>query len=170
MASPKGSTKKSQKKTSKKPKPGPKALNRRSRVKYSALDPTYNLKTRADEINDIREYAKTIPDDMVDPKSGKLVKEWLNSFAEEHINANFKHKGVKIMKKVKEKRERYRANNRRNQDIYTKEKAQGKLNYIEDAKDTFNPDNAQDGFDVEEQYDENKGFYFWEDNKDEPED
>lgn len=102
---------------------------------------------------------------MVDPKTGKLVKEWLNSFVEEHINANFKHKGVKLMKKKEEKRERYRANNSRNKDIYTREKAQGKLNYIEDVKDTASKDVADD-FDLEMSIDEHKGFFFWQGEED----
>lgn len=64
------------------------------------------------------------------------------------------------MKKVAEKRERYRANNYRNEDIYTREKAQGKLNYIEDVKDQINKD-VEDEFDLETSIDDHKGFYDW---------
>lgn len=158
----KASMKKSTTKKSKKPKSGQKSTSRRARTKYPALNPSYNLKTRTDEISDIQSYASSIPDDLIDPKTGKLVKEFLNSFVEEHINANFKHKGMKLMKKKAEKRERYRANNSRNKDIYTREKAQGKLNYIEDIKD-LGKDNVADDFDLEMSPDTNKNFYFWQD-------
>lgn len=97
------------------------------------------------------EYAKDIPDGLIDPKSGKLVKEWLNSFVEEYVNANFNHKGIKIIKKTEGKRERYRANNYRNNDLYTKEKAQGMLNYLEDVKEPL-----VDDFDLELSLDEKK--------------
>ncbi len=158
--------KKSTKIKSKKPKNGPKSLNRRNRVKYPALNPSYNLKTRTDEITDVIEYAKNIPDDYRDPATGVLVKEFLNSFVEETINANFAHKGPKLLKNVEQKRERYRANNSRNKDIYTREKAQGKLNYIEDIKDKYTSEVA-DEFDLEMSVDENKDFYFWTDSNDE---
>ena len=154
----------SPKKKSAKPKSGPKSTNRRARTKYSALKPGYNLKTRTDEISDIQSYASSIPDDLIDKKTGKPVKEWLNSFVEEHINANFKHQGIKLMKKKNEKRERYRANNSRNKDIYTREKAQGKLNYIEDIKD-LGKDNVADDFDLEMSPDHNGDFYFWKENE-----
>lgn len=86
--------------------------------------------------------------------------EWLNSFVEEHINANFKHKGIKLMKKVAEKRERYRRNNSRNKDIYTREKAQGKLNYIEDIKDRSGIE-PQDDFDLEVSLDAKRAWCDW---------
>lgn len=152
--------KKSAKKISKKQKPGPKSSNRRSKTKYSALKPNYNLKTRTDEISDVWDYAKNIPEDLIDEKTGKPVLEWLNSFVEEHINANFKHKGIKLMKKVAEKRERYRRNNSRNKDIYTREKAQGKLNYIEDIKDRSGIE-PQDDFDLEVSLDAKRAWCDW---------
>lgn len=101
---------------------------------------------------------------MIDEKTGKPVLEWLNSFAEEFINANFLHKGVKLMKKVAEKRERYRRNNSRNKDIYTREKAQGKLNYIEDIKDRNNTE-PQDDFDLEAALDDKREWCDWKQRK-----
>ena len=96
---------------------------------------------------------------MVDPKTGVNVKEYLNSFVEEYVNANFKHRGPKIMKKVAEKRERYRRNNHRNDDIYTREKAQGALRYTEDIKNTA--DTIDETIDLESAIDNNGDFYFW---------
>lgn len=158
--------KKSTKKISKKQKTGQKSTDRRSKNKYPALNPNYNLKTRTDEISDILEYAKNIPDDLIDKRTGKPVKEWLNSFVEEHVNANFNHKGIKLMKSDEEKRERYRANNYRNKDIYTREKAQGKLNYIEDIKSESSKE-ITDDFDLELSLDKKDNFYDWDDeNKD----
>lgn len=103
---------------------------------------------------------------MIDKRTGKPVKEWLNSFVEEHVNANFNHKGIKLMKSDEEKRERYRANNYRNKDIYTREKAQGKLNYIEDIKSESSKE-ITDDFDLELSLDKKDNFYDWDDeNKD----
>jgi disulfide oxidoreductase YuzD len=161
MASTKVSSKKSPKSKSKKQKPGPKSTSRRSKNKYPALNTNYNLKTRRDELTDIQDYAKLIPDDAVDPVTGVKVKEWLNSFAEEYVNANFKHKGINIMTEDEEKRERYRANNYRNNDIYSREKAQGKLNYIEDTKEAKK--DIADESDLEADIDANKNFYYWQD-------
>ena len=65
-----------------------------------------------------------------DPKLAK----YLNEFNEEFVNASFK-KGKKHLHKSKElKRDSYNRNNARNRCIYTREKAQGALNYIEDVK------------------------------------
>ena len=58
----------------------------------------------------------------------------LNQFNEEYVNASFK-KGKKHLHKSKKlKLESYSRNNARNRCIYTREKAQGKLEYTEDIK------------------------------------
>lgn len=92
-----------------------KKKTRRSKVKYPALDPAYNLKTRT----------QLIDYDYTDQLSEK-DKEWLNAFTEEYTNANFAHKGKKIQKKKKHKKDSYDRNNARNRDILTRETAQGK--------------------------------------------
>lgn len=102
--------------------------NRRSKVKYPALDPTYNLKTRVPLID----Y------DYLDKLSDK-EKEWLNSFTEEYTNANFNHKGKKIQKRKKHTKDAYDRNNARNRDILTREIAQGAYIALEE-KHTYNPE------------------------------
>ncbi len=97
---------------------------RRSNVKYPALDPKYNLKTRQE----------LIEVDYIDQLNDK-EKEWLNSFNEEYVNANFNHKGKKLHKKAKQKKSCYSMNNARNRDILSREKASGAINYIEDMKE-----------------------------------
>lgn len=68
-------------------------------------------------------------------------KEWLNRFSQEYICANPNHKGEilhkekKYWSRPKEEKdgsEIYSKNNARNRCIYTKEKAQGCLDYLED--------------------------------------
>lgn len=99
----------------------PKAKNKRSRSKFPALEPKYNLKSRAE----LFDY------DYIDKLSDK-EKEWLNTFSEEFNNANFRH-GKKILHKSKAlKKDCYGMNNRRNRDILTREKAQGLLLYTEE--------------------------------------
>jgi hypothetical protein len=134
---------KGKRKTTKKViKPKKKKLNKRSNRKYPALDKTFNLKTRG-ELLDF-DYV-----DKLNPKE----KEWLNRFVEETVNASFpvKKKGTvskktgkksktvyntnKALNKTKAKRkEIYDSNNARNRCVYTRNKAQGKLDYVEDLK------------------------------------
>lgn len=99
--------------------------NRRSQQKYPALDPQYNLKTRADLIDQ----------DYVD-KLSESDKDWLNRFNEEYVNANFKHSGKKIHKTDTLRRDCYNRNNHRNRDILTRAKASGAAVYLEDLKGT----------------------------------
>lgn len=102
----------------------PKAKNKRSRNKYPALDPKYNLKSRSD----LYDF------DYLDKLSDK-EKEWLNTFSEEFNNANFNH-GKKILHKSKLlKKDCYGMNNRRNRDILTMQKAKGAILYIEELTD-----------------------------------
>lgn len=101
----------------------PKAKNKRSKNKFSALDPKLNLKSRAELIDF----------DYVDKLTDK-EKEFLNTFSEEFNNANFSH-GKKILHKSRAlKKDCYGMNNRRNRDILTRAKAMGNIEYIEDIK------------------------------------
>lgn len=98
-----------------------KKTNRRSKIQYASLKPEYNLKTRRDLID--YDYL-----DKLSPKE----KEWLAKFTEEYTNASFK-KGKKHLHKNKDgKKDCYDRNNARNRDIYTREKAQGSLEYFPD--------------------------------------
>lgn len=97
----------------------------RSGMKYPALDPKVNLKTRYDEIEDLASYADTLPEE---------AKAWLNAFSNEEICANFNHSGEKLNDQSDPKvRSRiYNRNNERNRCIMTRETAQGCMNYLED--------------------------------------
>lgn len=102
-------------------------MSRRERTKFPALKPELNLKTRFDLIDMDEKY-------WADLKKDPKAMEYLNSFNEEFVNASFK-KGKKHLHKTKnQRRDSYNRNNARNRCIYTREKAQGKLDYIEDLK------------------------------------
>lgn len=103
--------------------------NRRNKSKYPALKPDLNLKTRTDLID----Y------DYLDKLSDK-EKAWLNSFTEEYVGANMKHKGKKFHKTKAMKKDCYDRNNARNRCIYTKAKASGQIDYLEDLKNTYSLD------------------------------
>lgn len=64
--------------------------------------------------------------------------QWLNDFNEEYVNASFRKNKKHIHKTKSMKRDSYNRNNARNRCIYTREKAQGKLNYVEDLKIEMN--------------------------------
>jgi hypothetical protein len=98
-----------------------KKRNKRNQMKYPALDPSVNLKTRSELID--YDYIDKLSDEE---------KDWLNRFTTEYINASFKHEGKKIMKTKEKKRKAYKANNARNRCIWTKAKASGQYAYIED--------------------------------------
>lgn len=96
--------------------------NRRSRTKYPALHPNLNIKIRYDELTDI---------DYID-KLNDYEKQWLNDFLEESVNANLKHKG-KLLHNTKELSKKcYDRNNARNRDLYSKGRARGLCNYLND--------------------------------------
>lgn len=84
-----------------------------------------NLKSRYEEIEDLASYADSLPEE---------AKEWLNSFSNEEICANFKHNGPRIndVKDKKATKRIYDKNNARNRCIMTREKSQGTLNYLEE--------------------------------------
>lgn len=98
-----------------------KKRSRRSQTKYPALQPEFNLKTRYELID--FDYLKKLTDDE---------KEWLNNFMEEYANASFNHKGKKIHKEKKHKKDSYDRNNARNRDILTRLKASGQIEYLEE--------------------------------------
>lgn len=99
--------------------------SRRSRTKHPALDPSLNLKSRAEEIIDMCEYKDQLSDDELN---------WLNRFSEEYVCANLKHPGKKLHRKAHHKKAVYKKNNSRNKCILTKEKAKGNIAYLEDLK------------------------------------
>jgi hypothetical protein len=82
-----------------------------------------NLKTRYEEIEDIASYFHTLP---------PSAKNFMHSFVEEYVNANFKHKGKPIYTEVDDKRAIYNRNNARNRDILTRSKASGQYIAIDD--------------------------------------
>lgn len=94
---------------------------------FAALDPTLNLKSRYNEIEDLASYAHTLPLE---------AKEWLNSYSEEEIIGNRYHKGQKLndFEDPKTRSRIYNRNNARNRCILTREEAQGTLNYISELE------------------------------------
>jgi hypothetical protein len=99
--------------------------SRRSRVKFPALKPQYNLKSRYELIADC-DYLHKLSEEE---------KAWLNAFNEEEINANFNHSGPKLNKASKDKRRCYNSNNARNRDILTRAKASGRSVSFGDLKE-----------------------------------
>lgn len=98
-------------------------------MKYPALDPSVNLKTRTD----------TIDYDYLSQLNEKELK-FLNKFTEEYNNAYYQ-KGKRALNK--NRKEIYNKNNARNRCVYTKHKAYGALLYSEDHKTEL--DNVTDG-------------------------
>ena len=96
--------------------------------KLRALLPEYNLKTRFDLLELDEKYIKDLKDN---PEAA----EWLNKFNTEFVNASFNRHKKHLHRTKKEKRECYSMNNARNRCIYTREKAQGKLDSVEDIKE-----------------------------------
>lgn len=93
------------------------------------MDPTLNLKTRYEQIEDVASYAKDLPED---------AKEWLNKFVGEYVNTSFnKDRSLNLQKSDQERRSCYKLNNDRNKDLYTKGKACGKAYYLEDIMETM---------------------------------
>ena len=92
---------------------------KRSQIKYSALDPSVNLKTRYELISDY---------DYLDELSEK-EKAWLNKFTKEYVNAdlNTKKKSRNLHKTERLKKDCYDRNNARNRCILTRCRASGNL-------------------------------------------
>ncbi len=106
-----------------------KSPTRRNRFKYSALEKTANLKTRQDEIDDVKTYF-----DKLSPEE----KDWMNRFMEEEVHADFRHDGPILNKSKKDKKRIYNKNNARNRCTYTKEKAKGMLDNFGKLEDMEN--------------------------------
>lgn len=94
------------------------------KVKYPALDPQVNLKTRYKEIADI-DYLDQLNDEEL---------AWLNKFMKETVNADFRHSDP-LHNSNEKRREIYRENNSRNRDVYTLSEAGNKLGSAVDYKD-----------------------------------
>jgi hypothetical protein len=105
-----------------------KSQTRREKSEYPYLDPALNLKTRFEEIEDLASYADSLPED---------AKKWLNEFSKNYICAS-------IDKTHDDAKEVYSRNNARNRCIYTQEKAQGCLNYLEDLVEDGDNDDVED--------------------------
>lgn len=99
--------------------------NKRAKVKYSALDPTVNLKTRYELISDY---------DYLD-KLNDQEKAWLNKFTKEYVNAdlNTKRKSKNLHRTERLKKDCYDRNNARNRCVWTKCKASGKFASIDEV-------------------------------------
>lgn len=101
-------------------------------MKYPALNPSYNLRTRTDLID--YDYIDKLNDEE---------KAFLNKFTNEFIGASFdkedpKKKGKRrkfknLHKTAELVKSCYDANNSRNRDVLTRAKAMGKALYIEDV-------------------------------------
>lgn len=97
---------------------------RRDKYKYSAIEKSQNLKSRQEEIDDVRSYWNQLND---------TEKEWMNKFMDEYNNASgvadadtdALHNTQELRKACRDK------NNARNADIYTREQSRGRLKQFE---------------------------------------
>lgn len=108
---------------------------RRSKQEYPDLDPKYNLKTRADLLD--QDYLHRLsPKEMA----------WLNKFNKEEISASFDAKNPnKNLNKSKRARKRcYDSNNARNRDILTRAKAANQLDDYETLIEEKSHDSYED--------------------------
>lgn len=88
--------------------------------------------------------------DYLDKLSDK-EKAFLNAFTEEEIGANFNHKGKKLTKSKKKKREVYGKNNARNRCAYSKSRALNQLTaYTQKVQDMLEINIADDNRDYED--------------------
>lgn len=102
-----------------------KKKTKRSRIKYSALDPAVNLKTRYELIADY---------DYLDKLSDK-DKAWLNKFTKEYVNADLdtKRPGKNLHRNKELRKDCYDRNNARNRCVWTKCKASGNFASIDEV-------------------------------------
>lgn len=110
---------------------------KRAKVKYSALDPTVNLKTRYELISDY---------DYLD-QLNEEEKAWLNKFTKEYVNADLdsKRRSKNLHKTDKLKKDCYDRNNARNRCVWTKCKASGKFVSIDEVpKKVIENENYED--------------------------
>lgn len=107
----------------KKPKKIPK--NRREKSDYPALEPEINLKSRWDEILDVKQYVH---------KLSEKEKKWMNKFMDEYVcdhvdRQNLKknlHNNKRLKKSCDDR------NNARNRDALTRAKITGFCSHLED--------------------------------------
>jgi hypothetical protein len=107
-----------------------KEQKKRKKTKYPNLDPSLNLKTRWEEVYDVAQYANKLSD---------KDKKWLNKFMGEYVNANLDVKNLeKNLHNTQElKKSCQDRNNARNRDIYTRAKASGNLDGMEEVKKLY---------------------------------
>lgn len=98
---------------------------KRSKIKYSALDPSVNLKTRYELIADY-DYLN---------KLSEKEKAWLNKFTKEYVNADLdtKRKSKNLHKTDRLRKDCYDRNNARNRCVLTRAKASGKAYQIQET-------------------------------------
>lgn len=104
----------------KKEKQKKKPQSKRKSQKYPNLDPSVNLRTRWEEVNDIASYAhKLSPEE----------KEWANKFVGEYVHAALDYDNLENnLHNTKElKKSCTDRNNARNRDIFTRARASGSL-------------------------------------------
>jgi len=92
--------------------------HRYQRQKFPALNVAYQVANRR-ELLDM---------DYIDKLNDK-EKEWLDRFLQETVITNFNHGGKNLIKDKETRRELYRDNNRRNSDVMSKLKTEGRLLY-----------------------------------------
>lgn len=101
---------------------------KRSREKYPALQHSFTLKRRADLID--YDYLDKLNEEELT---------FLNRFTEETVSARFeKNNSKNLIKKVKDKKEVYKTNNRRNNDAMVMSKLGNALKYISTDTDSDN--------------------------------
>jgi hypothetical protein len=112
-----------------------KKLSKRSKAKHPDLSPQFNLKTRADLLDQ----------DYLHELNGEEL-EWLNKFNSEYVGAsldkddldNNLHNTKKLLKDCRDR------NNARNRDVLTLEKAKNQLLDYEELYDEAGPNNYED--------------------------
>jgi hypothetical protein len=98
----------------------------RSDYENPALEKTQNLKTRQEEIDDVKSYWNQL---------NAQEKDFMNRFMEEYNNANFDHGGPILHKSKRLKKACYDKNNARNRCIQTQENAKGLIQNVEKLTD-----------------------------------
>jgi hypothetical protein len=89
-----------------------------TKQKYPALNVKYQVGNRR-ELIDYDYLDKLSPEE----------KEWLDRFTSEYVITNFAHKNDPLITDKEERKELYKQNNRRNNDIFAISKSNNKLNY-----------------------------------------
>lgn len=103
-------------------------MSRREHVKYPNLNPSYNLKSRHDDIIDVLEYWDELSEEE---------KKWMHKFMAEYNNNDFSHEDP-LHNTIELKKACRRRNNAKFADLYTKEKAKSRLGHLEEYHQTDN--------------------------------